>query len=239
MKTKLTFFLLLILVFTLSVKAQKIENISFQPDGDKVKIFYTLKGDYPEQTFEVKIFTSVDKFQKPLEFLDGDANKKNILPGNKEVTWDAKKEYKLFEGDISFKIVANVISNFWVSAPTKGDILKRGRNYEISWEGFKPGAAVRITAHYPNGDFKELSSNVNGKTFLWKVKGKVGKGIYLKVAEADNQKHYAKSGTFTVKRKIPLAAQGGVFAAITGAVMYLVFKPVEEDALPLPPGPSK
>ncbi len=219
--------------------SQKIDNISFQMDGDKVKIFYTLTGDYAEQTFEVKIYTSVDNFEKPLEQLDGDANKKNILPGKKEVKWDAKKEYKLFEGNISFKIVANVVSNFWISSPTKGDVLKRGQDIEIAWEGFRPTANLKISVVYPGGKSADVATYVTGKTYRWKVKGPVGKGAYIKVSEMDNQKNFAKSGAFVIKRKIPLAAQGGIVAVGAGAVLYYLLKPVEVPPLPLPPDPSK
>jgi hypothetical protein len=218
--------------------SQKIEDISFAMDGEKVKIFYTLKGDYSDQTFEVKIFTSVDGFKNPLELITGDVNRKNITPGKKEALWDAKKEYKLFEGDISFKIVATVISNYWISAPTKGETIKRGRHYEITWEGFKPNANVKITIHYPNGKLEELVSSTSGKSYTWKVRSKASKDVIIRVTDLNNSSAQAKSGTFTIKRKMPVIAQVGIAAAITGGIILYIIWPEKIEPLPFPPDPS-
>lgn len=236
MKLKLT---ILFVIISFVGYAQKVEDISFAMDGDKVRIFYTLIGDYADQTYEVKIFTSVDNFAKPLEQIEGDVNKKNIKPGKKEALWDAKKEYKMFEGNISFKIVANVISNYWISAPTKGEVLKKGKKYEITWEGFKPTASVNITIHYPNGDFDEIATYTTGKTYLWKVKGKPGKGAYIKVTDSENKNAFAKSGAFTLKRKVPMVVQVGIAAVVASGILYYFLQPEEVEPLPFPPDPSK
>jgi hypothetical protein len=236
MKFKLTVFFLIVQIWGF---AQKIENIAFEMDGENVKIHYTLIGEFPEQNFEVKIYTSVDKFVKPLEQVKGDVNRKNITPGKKEVVWEAKKEYTLFEGDISFKIIATVVSNYWISAPTKGDILKKGRVFDVAWEGFRPGTAVRITAHYPNGKTEEIASGVTGKSYRWKIKGKPGKGAYIRVTDVENNNAFAKSGNFTIKRKMPLAAQVGIAAVATGAIIFYILRPEQLEPLPYPPGPSK
>lgn len=238
MANKLKLVLMFVLLGTMGY-AQKVEDIYFEVEDEIVKIYYTLKGDFAEQTFEVKIYTSVDNFQKPLEKIKGDVNRKNINPGKKMAEWSAKEEYKLFEGDISFKIVANVISNYWISAPTKGDILKRGKKYEIAWEGFRPGASVRITAHFPNGRIDEIATYVTAKSYQWKVKGPAGKGAHIRVTEMENKSAFAKSSNFTIKRKVPIAAQLGTVAAATGAVLFFVLKPVPTEPLPYPPNPSK
>jgi hypothetical protein len=238
MANKLSLVLLFVL-FGLVGYAQKVEDIYFEAEDDIVKIYYTLKGDFSEQTFEVKIYTSVDNYQKPLEKIKGDVNRKNINPGKKMAEWSAKEEYKIFEGEIAFKIVANVISNYWISAPSKGDILKRGKKYEISWEGFRPGASVRITAHFPNGRIDEIATYVTGKSYQWKVKGPAGKGAHIRVTEMENKSAFAKSSNFTIKRKVPMVAQLGTVAAATGAVLFFVLKPVPTEPLPYPPNPSK
>jgi len=237
MATRIKLIFILLLVSTLGF-AQKVENISFAMDGDNVRIMYTLIGDFPEQTFEVKIYTSVDNFKNPLEEVKGDVNMKNITPGKKEVVWDAKKEYKLFEGDISFKIIATVVSNYWISSPTKGDVMKKGKYYDISWEGFRPGTPVRITLHYPNGKMDEIASSVTGKNYHWKATGSPGKGAFVRVSEVDNKNAFAKSGTFTIKRKVPLGATVGAAAVVTGGILYLILKPEPIDPLPFPPDPE-
>lgn len=236
MATRIKLIFLLLLVQTFGY-AQKVENISFAMDGDLVRITYTLIGDFPEQTFEVKIYTSVDNFKNPLEQVKGDVNMKNITPGKKEVVWDAKKEYKLFEGEISFKIIATVVSNYWITAPTKGEILKKGKHYEITWEGFKPGTAVKITLYYPNGKMEELTSGVTGKSYSWKVSGSPSKGVFVRVSDANNKDAFAKSGTFTIKRKVPLVAQVGAAALVTGGILFYILKPEPIDPLPNPPDP--
>jgi hypothetical protein len=218
---------------------QKLENISFAMEGEKVKLFYTLIGDYSEQTYEVKVFTSVDGFKTPLEELMGDANRKNITPGKKEVVWDAKKEYKLYEGEITFKVVANLISNFWISAPTKGEAIKRGRHYEITWEGFNPNSLVKITLHYPNGKMEELVSSTSGKMYTWKVKSKASKEVTIKVTDVNNNNAQAKSAAFTVKRKVPVIAQLGMAAAVAGGAILYIIWPEKIEPLPFPPDPSK
>jgi|GEM_PF-2647561 hypothetical protein len=236
MKLKLTTLLILMQVWAF---AQRVEDISFAMDGEKVKIFYTLVGDFPDQTFEVKIYTSVDKFAKPLEELSGDANRKNIKPGKKEVTWDAKKEYKLFEGDISFKIVATVVSNYVVSSPIRGEVFKRGKKVEINWEGFRPETPVNITVFYGNGNSREIASYYIGNSYSWKVRGKPGRGAYIKVTDAGNKNAFAKSGSFTIKRKVPMFVQVGVAAVVASGVLYIFLKPEEQTPLPLPPDPSR
>lgn len=232
-------FIFLVLVVPFWVNAQKITDISFAEEGDKIKISYTLIGDYPEQTFEVKIFTSVDNFTAPLQQIEGDVNRKNIKPGKKEALWDAKKEYKLFEGNISFKIVADVISNYWISAPTKGEVLKRGKKYEITWMGFKPGTPVKITITEGSGKMTEIASNVTTNSYMWKIKGKAGEGSTIKVTAIDDNSANAKSGQFVIKRAIPLAAQLGTAAIVAGGAAWYVLRPPVMEPLPEPPGPSK
>ncbi len=232
-------FIFLALIAPFWVQAQKITDISITEEGDKYKISYMLTGDFPEQTFEVLIYTSVDEFKQPLQQITGDVNRKNIRPGKKEALWDAKKEYKMYEGSFQLKIVANIISNYSITAPSKGDVLKRGKNFQISWSGFKPGTPVKIMLTDPSGDTREIAGYETGNSYMWKVKGKPGKGATIKVAAVDDASASAKSSTFEVKRAIPLAAQLGTAAGVAGVAAWYILKPPVLEPLPEPPGPSK
>jgi len=141
---------------------QKIENVKATADGDFVHITYQLFGEFPEQTYNVKVYSSKDEYAKPLQFAEGDANKSNITQGSRKITFDAKKEFQSFEGEVKFRIVATVVSDFHVINPPMGLVTKRGKNIPVAWEGFRPGASVNIDL-YVDGGFADQFGGPKGK----------------------------------------------------------------------------
>jgi len=221
--------------------AQEIKDIAFTDVGGLINITYFLRGDYPDQTFDVKIFTSVDDYKKPLEFIQGDANQQNIRPGEKEVVWDARKEYKLYEGMITFKVVAKVISNFSVFYPAKDEVFKRGRTVNVKWKGFRPGSDIKLTLVYPDGEEKWIGDSNKDGNYKWVVDNNIkpGKGCKIRVEDKSNINNIAHSGQFDVKRKFPLGASIGIGAAVVAGVVIYILMPEPVEPLPLPPDPEK
>jgi len=238
MRIKLIAILLLIQCWTY---AQKIENVTFTSDGESVFIDYFLKGEFAEQTFDVVAYSSFDGFKNPLKQVTGEVNRADIQAGKKKITWDAKKELTLYEGPLSIKIVAKVVSNYWIKTAFSGATLKRGKEYEIEWGGFKPETPVNIYLQYPDNKKVEIGTYQTGKSFMWKVdRGtKVSEGCLIKISDANNTDAIAKSDKFTVKRSVPLLATLGTGALIAGGIIYYVTLPETLEELPLPPSPAE
>jgi len=66
-KLFLTLFLLLILLGTY---AQTVENITVEPDGDKINIHYRIGGSTDKQVFNIQLTCSVDGGPDKSVFLD-------------------------------------------------------------------------------------------------------------------------------------------------------------------------
>jgi hypothetical protein len=90
--------------------SQKIENVSFKQDGDKIIVTYDLVNGTVSKYFEVSIEMSSDggsNFSDIMKTVSGDAGE-NIQPGkNKKITWDVLKDVKELNGNnFVFKVSA-------------------------------------------------------------------------------------------------------------------------------------
>ena len=110
----------------------------------------------------------------------------------------------------------------------------------MKWEGFKPGDNFTVSLIKNNVPISTITSYQTGNLYNWKIKGvKPGKGYSIKVRSSSNKKAFANSGTFTIRRKIPLVVTISAVGLITGAAGYYLLKPEVFDPLPTPPLPSE
>lgn len=100
---------LLIIMLVLSsffVKAQKITNVHFEQVGKKINIYYDMQG---EDNYLIIVYCSEDggsTWGNPLQMVIG-AVGKNQTPGiNKIIVWDVLEEWGEISGNIQFKIDA-------------------------------------------------------------------------------------------------------------------------------------
>lgn len=99
---------MIVVLFPLQGKAQKISDLHFEQSGKKILVSYDLGGD---MAYNIKVYCSTNKGKSwgaSLKAVSGDVGG-FIRPGeNKLIVWDVLSEIDELKGDVSFKIEAQV-----------------------------------------------------------------------------------------------------------------------------------
>jgi hypothetical protein len=128
--------ILLIGVVSLKVSGQQITNINASLMNEStVRVNYDLQGEVSGQLFRVYLYSSVDQYSLPLEYVDGYVGDDIEAGLNKFIDWDISKELVAFDGELAFEVRATLtFTPISVAFPDKTKI-GRGKQHEISWNG--------------------------------------------------------------------------------------------------------
>jgi len=236
------------LLLTLESRGQSVDNIRASVVGEQVIVNYDLITSQQGQKFEVELYSSVNGYKSPLKSVTGDVGN-NILPGKKKrIIWSPNEELERFEGDVTFEVRAVVIIPPVVFRnPTDGTAFKRGRIYQIKWDGLNTNNKVDLQL-IRNGVKTNTIGSVNGSSdYTWVVPedSKPGSDYQIKLVLSNNQKT-ASSPVFKINRKIPLALKVAPVVVI-GALVGILSSgggggesdsPPPDEPLPEPPDPG-
>jgi len=243
--------LIIILLFSFSnvLLSQNVQNVRADLDGNSVVIIYDLTGD-DKQTFKVELRSSHNNFNSPLRLVSGDVGE-NVSPGtNRRVVWEAKKELRVFSGDVQFEIRAeSLFSPLSVITPVGGSAYKGGKSLGITWRGGNAGERLTIDIMRDGRIFQSLGSVTNTGNYAWIIPKKIAKsdGYSVRLTSESPDQSPVSSQGFTMKKKgspiIPIVAvvvAAGVAAAVLSGGDEGGTTPTPtptRDDLPDPPAP--
>lgn len=219
----------LIALFILScsiVHAQKIENVRAKIENNLVIVSYDLMAPADNDwTFDVYLYSSVNKYTQPLERVSGDIGK-NITPGkNKEITWNFGNEIVKFRGEVVFELQVRVFKPFLsFQNPYEGSSFRRGKTNKIDWKGGPQNANLKLELYHDGYKVNTIENTENHGSFRWNIPKNIkpGKGYQIKATNSRNQDAVAFSPEFGIKPKIPLMIKLTPVLAVGVGVYFLL-----------------
>lgn len=231
------------LIFSmLLASAQELQNTRASYANGQVLISYDLASVNPEQKYNIQLFASHNGFASPLSLVTGDIGKGISTGTSKEIKWDAAKELGTFRGQLSFKVVAEMVPlPFAFRNPAVGAALRQGKKSIVEWRGGVPGHEVRLEVYQGSTRVSSLGEVTNTGTYTWTVPKDLekGEGYTLKISEGEVS---ARSELFIVKPKVPLLLK--LSPLLLGAAILPFVggseppEPITEDHTPLSPAPQ-
>ncbi|CAN5587073.1 hypothetical protein BH23BAC1_BH23BAC1_25410 [soil metagenome] len=223
-----------------------ITNISFFHPSDSAEFFPELlaKNQIPpsDPKEEITSITNQEEQQpaKQEEILGKDTEiaGKNEESSPEKVTVEGKLPDIVIDNDTSEELANNPPiqekNNLRFTEGRKA--YKRGKNYNISWEGGNPQDQVKLDLYKGNRFLKELHSGQNdGIQEHSFTQVKPGSGYSLRINnEGPGSNTSASSSDFRIKRKIPWAVKALTVPA-AAVILYYIFRPKPEEWLPDPP----
>ena len=216
------------LVLSLSiglVNGQEVQINKIELQAGDVIVSYELQDENPDRRYSIHLYSSQDNFIQPLEFVEGDIGIDIAVGGNKQVTWHAVDELGTdFTGDMSLELQGNIYTPFITLESFESyGTLKRGKPYNFTWAGGRGDNVLKFELY--QGDTRittfEERPNVGNTALIIPTDVKPGKGYRFRVSDIRNMDEIVYSGTFNVKRKIPLGVKLGLAAIVGGAVGFV------------------
>lgn len=240
---------LVVLSFLMGIKsiviAQEVQINRIELQGGDVVISYELQDENPDRRYSLHLYSSRDNYIQPLEFVQGDIGIDISVGGNKKVIWHASEELGSdFIGDMSLEIQGNNYTPFIELKSFEAyGTLKRGKAYNFTWAGGRGDNVLKFELY--QGDTRvftfEERPNVGNTALVIPTDVRPGKNYRFRVSDVRNIDEIVYSGTFNVKRKVPLAIKAGLAFIVGGAVGFIAGsgggEGEEEEKIPGPPGP--
>ena len=231
----------LILGLSANVFSQEVLIDQIRVKGEDVILTFSLKDEDPDQRYSLHLYSSIDNFIQPLQLVEGDIGIDIPVGGNKQVIWHAGDELGAdFDGDVALEIQGNIYTPFIsIESFEAYGTLKRGKPYTFNWAGGRGDNVLRFELY--QGDRKasvfEERPNVGSTSLVIPTDVKPGKDYRFRVSDVRNRDEIVYTGTFNVKRKIPLLMKIGMFLGIAGGTYFLIPE-TGEDVIPLPNEPG-
>ncbi len=201
--------------------AQRIENVQAKVEGESIKIYYDLISTAEEQTFDVLLFSSVNKYTQPLERIAGEVGK-NVKPGiNKVITWNAESELVKYRGEVTFELQVKVFVPFVVfKTPTANSFIRRGKANVIEWNGGSQNSKLTLELYHDDAKVSTIETTDNHGRFRWSVPSDIqtGKNYKIKITDSRDSDNIAFSANFGIKGKMPMLVKIGIPVAVGGIV---------------------
>ena len=236
-----SFVCLLLLLTAIGASAQnRIENIRVtepveRADGQVVvRIIYDLISDDPESTFNIEVFTSMDTYTFPLEYVTGEGAGPGTKPGKDLVIdWYPVKEQGTVNQEVTFEIRARLevpvidpavaaaaaVAGLSFKRPESGAKFRPGTTESLQWEGGVPEDNFKLELIRNSVKQKDIGTTTNTGNYTWKIPQDVkGKGFQIKLTDETNPSRSVLSGRFKVGKTsflvyaLPIAIAGGAAA---------------------------
>jgi hypothetical protein len=228
----------LLILASLGVVAQNINDFSYKRSGSNIEVQYSLSGQ-PTDKYEVLLYGSHDNFSNPLKLVSGDVGE-NINPGTgKSIIWQAQEELGQFKGNFSLKLKTQ-LNPFVTFTIAKGEKFKMGKTQTIAWEGNAENLKLEL---YQNEiKISDIGLASSGKSYNWQLpkKGLAKGGNYRIKGSANGRSELSEA--FEIKKKmpiyiwaIPVVIAGGVIAILSGGDSN---NNPENNTIPPPIGPN-
>jgi len=223
---------------------QEINISKIELAGPDVVIHYNLIDDNLDRKYALHLYSSLDDYIQPLALVAGDIDIDISVGGNKKVIWHAKEEMgEEFTGDVGLELKGSVYIPF-ISMDGFDDIgtFKRGKPYNLVWSGGRGDNVLNFELYRGENKIHSFEERPNvGNTALSIPTGvKPGKNYKLKISDTRNRDEVVYTGTFQLKRKIPLGLKLGITFVLGGAAGYFISRAGQKEKnIPLPILPSR
>ncbi len=130
-----------ILLYQPFIKAQKVENVTFEQTNKNIAISYDIEEEKNIDTYDIKIFYSIDdglSWKGPLQYVSGDVGESQKAGKAKTIIWDVLKETTELTGNVKFQIKAKP---HYIDKKS----IEKSRKYMI---GFKGGLNISKRLNY-------------------------------------------------------------------------------------------
>lgn len=236
---KYKFLFLILACASIPAAAQNFTMKRIELADQKVILHYDLTDTVVNRSYTLNLYSSQDNFLNPLQKTTGDIGME-VKPGlNKKITWDATSELGPdFDGNVAFEIRGRLYVPFIrISGFDEYKVIKRGKEYAITWSGGTPQNILNFDLY--KGDKKVNTfaniANVGHNKLTLPTDTKPGKDYRLRISDTKNKDEVVTTGTFTVKRKVPLLMKILPLAAV--AYIITLFGDDDPKEIPDPIDP--
>jgi hypothetical protein len=216
------YLLILFFLAAFAADAQDFVIMKVELAGDKVNIYYNLYDTISSRHYTIDLYSSKDNFVSKLEKVSGDIGFEVKPGGNHKITWDAKDELGAdFEGKVGLEVRGRVYIPF-VKVEGLNKTYKRKKSFVLTWTGGTQQNILDFDLYKGDEKIYPFSNvaNVGQTEIVIPTSVKPGKDYYFKITDSKNKDQVVNTGTFSIKRKVPLllkvlpiAIAGGLFAA--------------------------
>ena len=217
--------ILLATVLSPPAYSQEFTMKNLEMAGDNLIIHYDLLDSVKNRTYTISVFSSKDDFLSPLPQVKGDVGLE-VRPGtNRKIIWPAKEALgAAFSGKVSFEIRGRVYVPFVrFTGFSDYKLIKRAKPYVVTWTGGTRQNILNFDLY--NGEDKVWTEAgvANTGNFELTIPSSVrpGKNYHFRISDSKNKDEVVNTGTFTIKRKIPLAMKVIPLLA-AGGIVYLL-----------------
>lgn len=239
--------ILFIAIFSLAfrINAQQIENLYLEPFGDKIIIHYDFITNNAGVSYQLKVFQSIDGFDKAINLVKGDIGE-SIIPGKgKVIEWYAREELGTYKGAIRIEIrIYESPTLIYIQHPSVGTKLKRGSNLNIRWNGGIDEDKISIHL-FNNGKKAEIiAENIDNEGhFSWETSNKMkpGNNYSIEISGGSTKDLQSSSGAFLIKRKVPIWLMVAPLVLVGTATAVIINSSKTESSktdLPAAPDPN-
>lgn len=218
--------LLLIILLSQSMQAQTVEITNIEFSQNKVHLTYSLQDTIIGRYYSIRLYSSEDNFLNPLNEVSLEVGME-IPPGtNKKIIWDAQKELGAdFDGKVALEIRGRIFVPF-INMEGFEEIktLKRKRPHNVIWTGGRPQNILNFNLYRGEKKVMTFANIANVGHYKLELPGHVrpGKNYRFLVSDTKNSDEVVQTGTFRVKRKIPLVIKVIPAILAIGAAKYFV-----------------
>lgn len=224
-------FPLLILIPVIPSFSQQISQVKITQESNEVIVRYRLDG-VQGKAYHIDLYASHDNFTTALKEVIGDVNETRVLPGaDKSIRWDALKELKSFNGDISFELRAVPAPPLFSEIKTSTNKVKRGKSIQISWTGASLAKVelIRGTTHLLAGE-----NEVEKIDFT--IPKKIKKGNYKILLSHKGEE--IEGPDFAIRPAIPAVVKIAVVVATGIGIWFATKEPELSEPQKLPNAPD-
>ena len=227
------------------VNGQTIENLYLEQAGSKIIIHYEFDAENTDNTYQLKVYHSIDGFTNPINLIKGDVGDR-VRPGSgKVIEWYAREEIGTFKGELIVEIrIFQSPENIYLQNPAMSSKLKRGSALNINWSGGINEDKVSIQLMKNGQQVESIANNIdNTGSFSWVSPSKIkpGKGYVVQITGSSTRGIQSTSSNFSINRKIPMWLIIAPAAVLVGTVAILVSSGAggdENNDLPGAPDPN-
>ena len=233
------FLTLTALIIVVHVNSQEFTIKKLELTGDKVNIYYDLVDSVKSRTYTVDLYSSRDNYVSKLEKLAGDQGLEVKPGGNHKIVWAAKDELGAdFEGKVGLEVRGRLYIPF-VRLEGLNSSYKRGKAFPVTWTGGTQQNILNFDLYKGDQKIEPFSNiaNVGHAEINIPQRVKPGKDYYFKITDSKNKDQIVNTGTFAVKRKVPLLLKVIPIVA-AGVVVATLPKSSSTKNIPDPLDPS-
>lgn len=229
---KFRLLVLILIFFTQNIifaQTLEVENLTISPEGIVKFTCIVTPHHSNREEYVLKIYSSVDDFQKPLPL-----EELNLKVGIQyPVSFDGNKIVGEFDGNIEFdfRLKAKV---FPVQITSLDKKFKKGKEITIYWEDFHKSGWYDVEIYYQNELFQRVVGNHRGTKYTTKLPKEMEKGAYEIRVTPSNQKELV-SEDYSVQVK---SGKTGIVIGAGGALIgvgVLLIGNGSDNSLPVPP----